>query len=127
MTLEQWDKLFLWHPFTQMADLEKESVCIIERGEGIFLFDVEGNRYIDGISSMWTNVHGHNHPKLNQVLIEQIEKIAHSTLLGFSNVPAIKLAKELVALAPPNLTRTFFSDNGSTSVPSALSGGCASA
>ena len=52
MTLEQWDKLFLWHPFTQMADLEKEPVCIIERGEGIFLFDVEGNRYIDGISSM---------------------------------------------------------------------------
>lgn len=124
MTLEQWDKLFLWHPFTQMADLEKEPICIIERGEGIFLFDVEGNRYIDGISSMWTNVHGHNHPELNQALVEQIEKIAHSTLLGFSNVPAIKLAKELVELAPPNLTRTFFSDNGSTSVEVALKIAC---
>ena len=83
MTLEQWDKLFLWHPFTQMADLEKEPICIIERGEGIFLFDVEGNRYIDGISSMWTNVHGHNHPELNQALVEQIEKIAHVPCLRF--------------------------------------------
>ena len=122
--LEQWDKSFLWHPFTQMADLAEEPICIIERGEGIFLVDIEGNRYMDGISSMWTNVHGHNHSELNQALTKQIAKIAHSTLLGFSNVPAIQLAKKLVEVTPPNLTHTFFSDNGSTSVEIALKIAC---
>ena len=118
--LENWDKSFLWHPFTQMQDWEKESICVIARGQGVYLIDTDSNRYLDGISSMWTNVHGHNHPRLNAALTAQIEKISHSTLLGFSNVPAIQLAKRLVEITPPGLNRTFFSDNGSTAVEIAL-------
>ena len=118
--LENWDKSFLWHPFTQMQDWEKESICVIARGQGVYLIDTDGNRYLDGISSMWTNVHGHNHPRLNAALTAQIEKISHSTLLGFSNIPAIQLAKRLVEITPPGLNRTFFSDNGSTAVEIAL-------
>lgn len=118
--LENWDKSFLWHPFTQMQDWEKESICVIARGQGVYLIDTDGNRYLDGISSMWANVHGHNHPRLNAALTAQIENISHSTLLGFSNIPAIQLAKRLVEITPPGLNRTFFSDNGSTAVEIAL-------
>lgn len=119
-TLTVWDKDYLWHPFTQMRDWLAEEVVIIERGEGVYLFDVEGNRYIDGIASMWTNVHGHNHPDLNAALRTQLDQIAHSTLLGYSNIPAIKLAKKLVEITPIGLNKVFYSDNGSTAVEVAL-------
>ena len=119
-TLVEWDKRYLWHPFTQMQDWLAEEPVIIERGEGCYLIDIAGNRYIDGIASMWTNVHGHNHPGLNTALKAQIDKIAHATLLGYSNVPAIQLAQKLVELTPAGLNKVFYSDNGSTAVEVAL-------
>ena len=119
-TLVAWDKRYLWHPFTQMQDWLAEDPIIIERGEGCYLIDIAGNRYIDGIASMWTNVHGHNHPDLNTALKTQLDKIAHTTLLGYSNIPAIQLAQKLVELTPPGLNKVFYSDNGSTAVEVAL-------
>ena len=119
-TLIAWDKRYLWHPFTQMQDWLAEEPVVIERGEGCFLIDIAGNRYIDGVASMWTNVHGHNHPELNAALKAQVDKIAHTTLLGYSNIPAIELAKKLVELAPVGLNKVFYSDNGSTAVEIAL-------
>ncbi|MYB94814.1 adenosylmethionine--8-amino-7-oxononanoate transaminase [Candidatus Poribacteria bacterium] len=119
-TLVAWDKRYLWHPFTQMQDWLTEDVVIIERGEGCYLIDAVGNRYIDGTASMWTNVHGHNHPELNTALKAQLDKIAHTTLLGYSNVPAIRLAQKLVEITPAGLNKVFYSDNGSTAVEIAL-------
>lgn len=119
-TLIAWDKNALWHPFTQMHDWLAEEPVIIERGDGVYLFDIEGNRYIDGIASMWTNVHGHNHPDLNAAIRNQLDKVAHSTLLGYSNIPAIQLAQKLVEITPDGLNKVFYSDNGSTAVEIAL-------
>ncbi|MYA68507.1 adenosylmethionine--8-amino-7-oxononanoate transaminase [Candidatus Poribacteria bacterium] len=119
-TLVAWDKRYLWHPFTQMQDWLTEDVVIIERGEGCYLIDTAGNRYIDGTASMWTNVHGHNHPELNTALKAQLDKIAHTTLLGYSNIPAIQLAQKLVEITPAGLNKVFYSDNGSTAVEIAL-------
>lgn len=118
--LEQWDKEYVWHPFTQMKQYRREKPLIIERGEGHYLVDVEGNKYLDGYSSLWVNVHGHTHPKLNEAIKEQLDKIAHSTLLGAANIPSILLAKKLVDIAPKGLTKVFYSDSGSTSVEIAL-------
>lgn len=118
--LEQWDRDFVWHPFTQMRVYCREKPLIIERGEGSYLYDVEGNRYLDGISSLWVTVHGHNRPELNRAVVEQLNKVAHSTLLGLANVPSIKLAKKLVEIAPPGLRKVFYSDSGATAVEIAL-------
>lgn len=118
--LVTWDKDYLWHPFTQMRDWLAEDPVIIERGEGVYLIDVDGHQYLDGIASMWTNVHGHNHPELNNALKAQIDQIAHTTLLGYSNIPAIQLAKKLVEITPTGLNKVFYSDNGSTAVEVAL-------
>ncbi len=118
--LISWDKEHVWHPFTQMQDWLDENPVIIERGEGVYLIDVDGNRYIDGIASMWTNVHGHNHPDLNAALKNQIDRISHATLLGYSNIPAIELAQKLVEITPAGLNKVFYSDNGSTAVEVAL-------
>ena len=119
-TLVAWDKRYLWHPFTQMQDWLAEDVVIIERGDGCYLIDTAGNRYIDGTASMWTNIHGHNHPELNTALKTQLDKIAHTTLLGYSNIPAIQLAQKLVEITPTGLNKVFYSDNGSTAVEIAL-------
>ena len=119
-TLIAWDKRYLWHPFTQMQDWMTEDVVVIERGEGCYLIDISGNRYIDGTASMWTNIHGHNQPELNTALRTQLDKIAHTTLLGYSNIPAIQLAKKLVEITPVGLDKVFYSDNGSTAVEIAL-------
>ena len=118
--LGAWDKDYLWHPFTQMRDWLAEEPVIIERGEGVYLIDIDGNRYLDGIASMWTNIHGHNHSELNTALKIQLDKIAHSTLLGYSNIPAIQLAQKLVEITPTGLNKVFYSDNGSTAVEVAL-------
>lgn len=120
MELGDSDRKYIWHPFTQMRDYETEEPLIIERGEGVYLIDIEGNRYIDGVSSLWVNVHGHNHPSINRAIHEQVDRISHSTLLGISNKPAVQLAERLVGLAPEGLTKVFYSDNGSTSVEIAL-------
>jgi adenosylmethionine-8-amino-7-oxononanoate aminotransferase apoenzyme (EC 2.6.1.62) len=118
--LAQWDKDYVWHPFTQMKMWQADNPLIIERGEGSYLIDVEGNRYLDGISSLWVTVHGHAHPVVTQAIKNQADKIAHSTLLGLANVPSIQLAKKLVELTPAGLTKVFYSDAGATSVEIAL-------
>ncbi len=117
---EKIDKKFIWHPFTQMKDWIKEKQIIIERGEGSYLIDTNGNKYIDGVSSLWVNVHGHNHPKINKAIKDQVEKISHSTLLGLGNVPSAKFAERLVKVAPKGLVKVFYSDSGSTAVEIAL-------
>jgi adenosylmethionine-8-amino-7-oxononanoate aminotransferase len=116
-TLEDLDRRVLWHPFTQHAEWDP---LVIERGEGNFLVDTNGRRYLDGVSSLWCNVHGHNHPRLNQALKAQLERIAHSTFLGLTHEPGIRLGAALVEAAPPGLTRVFYSDSGSTAVEIAL-------
>jgi adenosylmethionine---8-amino-7-oxononanoate aminotransferase len=118
--LADWDRTHLWHPFTQMQEWEQECPLIIERGKGPYLIDSLGRKYLDGVSSLWVNVHGHRHPALDRAIHRQLAKIAHSTLLGLSNPPAILLAHELIRLAPPGLTRVFYSDDGSTAVEVAL-------
>ncbi|MGZ3579930.1 MAG: adenosylmethionine--8-amino-7-oxononanoate transaminase [Syntrophales bacterium] len=114
------DKKYVWHPFTQMRGYEKETPLIIAEGVGCLLRDIEGNSFIDGVSSLWTNVHGHRKKSLDDALKEQLGKIAHSTLLGLSNIPAIRLAEKLIAIAPAGLTKVFYSDNGSTANEIAL-------
>ncbi len=118
--IEQDARRYIWHPFTQMADWEKEVPLIIERGEGVYLYDIHGKRYLDGVSSIWVNLHGHRKTAIDRAVKNQLNKIAHSTLLGLTNVPAIRLAKKLISLAPPGLAKVFFSDNGSTAVEVAL-------
>ena len=118
--LEIDDKKYIWHPFTQMQDYVKETPLIVEEGNGCILKDIYGNEYIDGVSSLWTNVHGHRKEKLDNALKKQISMIAHSTLLGLSNPPAIECAKKLIEITPERLTKVFYSDNGSTAVEIAL-------
>jgi adenosylmethionine-8-amino-7-oxononanoate aminotransferase len=118
--LQEDDRRYLWHPFTQQHDWEKTAPLIIERGRGVYLQDIEGHEYLDAVSSIWVNVHGHRKPALDRALQLQLKRVAHSTLLGLSNIPAIELAKKLIALAPAGLTRVFYSDNGSTAVEVAL-------
>ncbi len=103
-----------------MQEWEREEPLIIERGKGSYLIDTAGKKYLDGTSSIWVNLHGHRHPALDQALKKQLDKIAHSTLLGLSNPPAIELARALVRIAPKGLARVFYSDNGSTAVEVAL-------
>ena len=118
--LAQWDKQWIWHPFTQMGDWAKEDILIIESGKGCYLKDVNGKRYLDGVSSLWCNIHGHRVPELDRAIKKQINQIAHSTFLGLSNVPAIELAKELIEIAPKGMARVFYSDSGSEAVEIAL-------
>jgi adenosylmethionine-8-amino-7-oxononanoate aminotransferase len=118
--LAAWDRQYLWHPFTQMRDWLAEEPVIIERGEGNYLIDTAGNRYLDGVSSLWCNVHGHRRRELDEALAAQAAQIAHSTMLGLGNVPATVLAKRLVEVAPPPLRRVFYSDAGATAVEIAL-------
>jgi adenosylmethionine-8-amino-7-oxononanoate aminotransferase len=103
-----------------MQEWEQEEPLIIERGKGPYLIDTEGKRYLDGTSSIWVNLHGHRHPMLDRAMKEQLDRLAHSTLLGLSNPPAIQLARALIRIAPKGLTRVFYSDNGSTAVEVAL-------
>jgi len=115
--LRQWDRQIVWHPFTQMAEYEP---MIFERAEGCELVDIDGRHYIDGVSSLWCNIHGHRHPRIDQAIREQLDRVAHVTALGASNPTTIKLAKRLVDLAPEGLNHVFFSDDGATAVEVAL-------
>jgi adenosylmethionine-8-amino-7-oxononanoate aminotransferase len=118
--LEQWDRDHVWHPFTPMLRYAAEPPLIIERADGCFLYDLDGHAYLDGVSSLWCNVHGHRVPQLDEAIRHQLDQVAHSTLLGISNVPAIRLARRLAEIAPRGLTRVFFSDDGATAVEVAL-------
>lgn len=114
------DKRFVWHPFTQMQDWTAGEPLIIERAEGNYLIDVDGHRYLDGVSSLWVTVHGHRRKEVDDAVRAQLDRVAHSTLLGLANIPSIELAERLVALAPPGLAKVFYSDSGSTAVEVAL-------
>lgn len=118
--LHEKDHRYLWHPFTQMQEWCAEAPLIIERGEGNYLIDIDGNRYLDGVSSLWCNVHGHGRREIDEAVIAQLNRIAHSTLLGLSHPTAIVLAERLVQIAPSGLTKVFYSDNGATAVEIAL-------
>jgi adenosylmethionine-8-amino-7-oxononanoate aminotransferase len=118
--LREWDNQFVWHPFTPMLAYRDEGAPIIEAADGFFLIDVEGRKYLDGISSLWCNVHGHRVPEIDRAIREQLDRVAHTTLLGLSSVPSIELASELVARAPRGLTKVFYSDSGATAVEVAL-------
>ncbi len=119
-TLRDWDNAHVWHPFTPMSAYAKEQAPIIVRGEGFDLIDSDGNRFLDGISSLWCNVHGHAVPAIDEAVRNQLGKVAHSTLLGLSSEPSIRLAKALVQRAPEGLSKVFYSDSGATTVEVAL-------
>jgi adenosylmethionine-8-amino-7-oxononanoate aminotransferase len=119
--LQAADLRHLWHPFTQQrAWCEEEEPLIIEQAEGVNLYDTDGNVYIDGVASLWCNVHGHRHPALDHAVAEQLGRMAHSTMLGLSHQPGIELAEWLLDCAPAGLTRVFYSDSGSAAVEVAL-------
>jgi len=115
--LEAWDREHVWHAFTQMAEYEP---LLIERGDGVYLFDTAGNRYLDGSASMWCNVHGHRHPRLDAAVRRQLANVAHTTNLGLSNPTTVELARRLVEIAPEGLTKVFFSGDGSSATEAAL-------
>jgi adenosylmethionine-8-amino-7-oxononanoate aminotransferase len=116
----QLDRDFLWHPFTQQTQWCEEEPLVVERAEGTDLIDRDGRRYIDGVSSLWCNVHGHRHPGIDRAMREQLGKVAHSTMLGLTHPAAAELAARLVELAPDGIRRVFYSDSGSTAVEVAL-------
>ena len=114
------DKQFLWHPFTQMADWLDSDPVVIDRGDGFTLIDTDGRRYIDGVSSLWCNVHGHRVKAIDEAIRTQLDKIAHSTLLGLGQTRAAELAERLIRIAPAGLHKVFYSDSGATAVEIAL-------
>ena len=120
MDLVAADRTLLWHPFTQQRGWMEEDPLVVERAEGTDLIDVQGRRYIDGVSSLWCNVHGHGHRRIDAAVRDQLDRVAHSTMLGLTHRPGIELAQRLVELAPAGLTRVFYSDSGSTATEIAL-------
>jgi adenosylmethionine---8-amino-7-oxononanoate aminotransferase len=114
------DQRYLWHPFTQQRDWRSEEPLVIERAEGTDLIDSEGERYIDGVSSLWCNVHGHRHELIDEAIRDQLGRVAHSTMLGLTHEPGARLAERLVEITPPGLERVFYSDSGSTATEIAI-------
>src|SRR5688572_26472551 len=102
------DRQHVWHPFTPMSEWADEEPLVVARAEGNYLIDTRGRRFLDGVSSLWVNVHGHNRAEINQAIRDQLERVAHSTLLGLAHPPAIELAHKLVSLAPVGLTKVFY-------------------
>ena len=119
--LQDADRRHVWHPFTQQLGwCDEEPPLVIDRGNGTNLYDVDGNAYIDGVSSLWCNVHGHRHPAIDAAIRAQLDRVAHSTMLGLTHEPAVELARKLLAVAPRGLTRVFYSESGATAVEIAL-------
>lgn len=110
----------VWHPFTPMSDFRRERAPVIVEADGFHLIDIDGRRYLDGHSSLWCNIHGHKVPAIDNALREQLGRVAHTTLLGLSNVPSIELAAELVRRAPSGLNKVFYADCGAAGVEVAL-------
>src|SRR6478672_3846612 len=115
--LKQWDKSHVWHAFTQMAEYEP---LLIKRAHGCTLVACDGREYLDGVSSLWCNVHGHRHPRIDAAIRRQLDEVAHVTLLGMAHPTTVKLARRLVEIAPHGLNHVFFSDDGATAVEVAL-------
>src|SRR4029453_1235800 len=121
--LIDWDKRFVWHPFTNMPEwcASGHEPLVLVEGNGVLLRDSQGREYIDGNSSIWTNIHGHNHPHINAAIRRQLDRVAHTSFFWFTNPAAIELARAIVELFPKHsLNRVFFSDDGSTGVEVAL-------
>ena len=118
--LLQRDLNVLWHPCTQMKDHEQYPLIPIQRGEGVWLYDFDGRRYLDAISSWWVNIFGHANPVINEALRQQADQLEHVIFAGFSHEPAVRVAERLVDLTPPGLERVFLTDNGSSAVEIAL-------
>lgn len=118
--LRRLDNAHVWHPFTPMREHCREQTPIICDADGFYLIDTDGRRYLDGVSSLWCNVHGHRVPEIDGAIRKQLDRVAHSTLLGLSHEPSIRLAAELVNRVPAGLNHVFYSDNGSTAVEAAL-------
>jgi adenosylmethionine---8-amino-7-oxononanoate aminotransferase len=119
-SLQDKDKKYCWHPFAQMKGWLEEDPLVITGGKGVYLWDSDGNKYIDGVSSLWVTVHGHRHRHLDRAVKKQLKKIAHTTQLGLANDRAVELAEKLVEIAPPGLEKVFYSDSGSTAVEIAV-------
>ena len=119
-TLISLDKQYIWHPCTQQKDLETLPPIPITHGKGVYLYDAEGNSYIDGVSSWWVNNLGHSNTRLNKALSDQAEKVSHHIFAGMTHEPAVTLAQRLCQLAPGNMSKVFFTDNGSSGVEAAL-------
>jgi adenosylmethionine---8-amino-7-oxononanoate aminotransferase len=117
---QAWDADHVWHPFTPMTEYAADGNPVIVAAEGFELIDTEGRRYLDGVSNLWCNVHGHRVPELDDALKRQVDRVAHSTLLGMGQVESIALARELVTAAPAGLNHVFYSDDGSTAIEAAL-------
>lgn len=118
--LTQSDHEHIWHPFTQQAGWEKEEPLIVDHGRGNYLYDLEGKKYFDGVSSLWCNVHGHRVREIDAAIKAQVGKVGHSTMLGLTHAPGIELAEKLLKVAPENLTRVFYSESGATATEIAL-------
>ena len=118
--ISELDHRHLWHPFTQQRDWCDEPPLVIDAADGTDLIDEQGRRYIDGVSSLWCNVHGHRHPLIDAAVRDQLDRVAHSTMLGLTHPGAAELAARLVEVAPPGLSRVFYSESGSTAVEIAL-------
>ncbi|MEE2701900.1 MAG: adenosylmethionine--8-amino-7-oxononanoate transaminase [Thermodesulfobacteriota bacterium] len=118
--IKSYDLDYLWHPFTQMKEYGEDEPLVIEGSDGVYLIDSEGKRYIDGVSSLWVNIHGHKVKKIDAAIKKQIDKISHSTLLGVTNPPASILAKKLIDIAPKGLKKVFYSGDGASAVEVAL-------
>ncbi len=114
------DRMRLWHPFTQQAEWELDDPLVIAAGEGSWLIDENGRRYLDGNASLWVNVHGHRRPEIDAAVREQLDRIAHTTFLGLTNPPAVAFADALLETAPPGLTRAFLSESGSSACEVAI-------
>jgi adenosylmethionine-8-amino-7-oxononanoate aminotransferase len=114
------DRQYVWHPFTQMKDYAEMDPILIERAEGVYLYDADGNQYYDTNSSWWVNLHGHSHPRLKQAIARQLELMDHVMFSGLTHSAGIELAEKLVNITPPGLNKVFYSDNGSTAVEVAL-------
>ena len=108
------DKRHVWHPFTHHTLWEADDPLVITAAEGMHLVDSDGNRYLDGVSSLWCNVHGHRVPAIDAAVTAQLGKVAHTTMLGLTNEPAVLLADRLMKLVPPGLAKVFYSDAGAT-------------
>lgn len=123
MTLNKWeelDKKYIWHPFTQMKGWLEAPQLVIDHGEGVRLYDTDGKEYLDAISSLWVNIHGHRRKEINEAIIAELNKVEHSTLLGLINEPSAELAEKLVQVTPAGLNKVFYSDDGSTAVEAAI-------
>ena len=118
--IKSYDLDYIWHPFTQMKEYKEDDPIVIENSDGVYLIDSDGNRYIDGVSSLWVNIHGHKVKKIDEAIKKQVEKIAHSTLLGTTNPPASILAKKLIDITPVGLKKVFYSGDGASAVEVAL-------